>query len=60
MNKIEAEISQAEQQLAALEAELAAASLEEDVERLTTLGSDYEREKARLDALYEEWAAMGE
>jgi ATP-binding cassette subfamily F protein 3 len=59
-SKVEAEITQVEQQLAALEAELATASLEADVERLTTLGSDYEREKARLDALYEEWAALGE
>ncbi len=60
MSKIEAEIAQAEQRLAALEAEISAASLEADVERLATLGSDYEREKARLDALYEEWAALGE
>ncbi len=60
VSKIEAEISQAEQRLAALEVELAAASLEADVERLAALGSEYEREKARLDALYEEWAAKGE
>jgi ATP-binding cassette subfamily F protein 3 len=60
VSKLEAEITQVEQQLAALEAALSAASLEADVERLTLLGSDYAREKARLDALYEEWAALGE
>jgi len=59
-SQVEAEIGAAEQRIAALEAELSAASLEADVERITTLASDYEREKARLEALYEEWAALVE
>ncbi|HEY7356942.1 MAG TPA: hypothetical protein VH590_10770, partial [Ktedonobacterales bacterium] len=57
---VEAEISLAEQRVAALEELLAAASLEADVERITTLAEDYEREKARLAELYEEWAELSE
>jgi ATP-binding cassette subfamily F protein 3 len=57
---VEAEIGQAEQRIATLEAELAAASLEADVERITELAEDYERGKARLAALYEEWTALAE
>ena len=57
---VEMEISQAEQRIAALETDLAAASMEANVERITALAEDYEREKSRLAALYEEWAALGE
>ena len=57
---VEAEISEGEQRLAALEADLSAASMEADVERITTLAGDYERQKARLESLYEEWAALSE
>ncbi|HEY7347237.1 MAG TPA: ABC-F family ATP-binding cassette domain-containing protein [Ktedonobacterales bacterium] len=57
---VEAEISATEQRVAALEEQLSAASLEADVERITTLAEDYEREKARLAALYEEWAGLSE
>jgi ATP-binding cassette subfamily F protein 3 len=60
ISQVEAEISAAEQRVAALETELAAASMEANVERITALASDYEREKARLEALYEEWAALSE
>ena len=60
VSHVEAEISEGEQRLAALEADLSAASLEADVERITTLAGDYERQKARLEALYEEWAALSE
>ncbi|HEU5368085.1 MAG TPA: ABC-F family ATP-binding cassette domain-containing protein, partial [Ktedonobacterales bacterium] len=60
VSDVEAEISQAEQRVAALESELATASLEADVERITALAEDYERERARLAALYEEWAALSE
>ncbi|HLW01309.1 MAG TPA: ABC-F family ATP-binding cassette domain-containing protein [Ktedonobacterales bacterium] len=56
---VEAEIGKAEQRVAALESELAEASLEANVERITALAEDYEREKARLADLYEEWAALG-
>jgi ATP-binding cassette subfamily F protein 3 len=57
---VETEISQAEQRVAALEADLAAASMEANVERITVLAADYESEQARLAALYEEWAALSE
>ena len=57
---VEMEISQAEQRIATLETDLAAASMEANVERITALAEDYEREKSRLAALYEEWAALGE
>jgi ATP-binding cassette subfamily F protein 3 len=57
---VEAEISQTEQRVAALEQQLAAASLEADVERITALAEDYERERTRLAALYEEWAELSE
>ncbi len=60
VSQVEAEISETEQRIAALEAELSAASVEANVERITALASDYEREKARLEALYEEWAALNE
>src|SRR5579885_1442432 len=60
ISQVEAEISAAEQRVAALESELAAASLEANVERITALAGDYEREKARVEALYEEWAALSE
>ncbi len=60
ISQVEAEISAAEQRVAALETELAAASLEANVERITALAGDYEREKARVEALYEEWAALSE
>jgi ATP-binding cassette subfamily F protein 3 len=60
MSDVETEIGLAEQRLAALESELAEASLEANVERITALAQDYEREKARLADLYEEWAALGE
>jgi ATP-binding cassette subfamily F protein 3 len=60
INVVETEISEAERAIAALEADLSAASLEADVERITALASDYEREKARLAALYEEWAELSE
>jgi ATP-binding cassette subfamily F protein 3 len=57
---VEAEIGKAEQRVASLESELATASMEADVERITTLAKDYEHEKARLAELYEEWAALSE
>ncbi len=60
ISDVEAEIGQAEQRVAALEEQLAAASLEADVERITALAEDYERERARLAALYEEWAELSE
>ncbi|HEU5200994.1 MAG TPA: ABC transporter ATP-binding protein, partial [Ktedonobacterales bacterium] len=60
VSHVEAEISAGEQRLAALEADLSAASLEADVERITALAGDYERQKAQLEALYEEWAALSE
>ncbi len=56
---VETEIEKTEQRVAALESELAEASLEANVERITTLAEDYEREKARLAGLYEEWATLG-
>ncbi len=56
---VETEIGLAEQRIAALESGLAEASLEADVERITTLAEDYERERARLAELYDEWAALG-
>ncbi len=59
-SQVEAEIGEAEQRIAALEADLSAASMEADVERITALAADYEREKARLEALYEEWAVLSE
>jgi predicted nucleic acid-binding Zn-ribbon protein len=59
-SQVEAEIGEAEQRIATLEADLSAASLEADVERITTLAADYEREKVRLEALYEEWAVLSD
>ncbi len=56
--QVEREIPAREASLAALEADLANASAEADVARVTELGDAYEREKALLDALYLEWQAL--
>jgi ATP-binding cassette subfamily F protein 3 len=52
---VEDEIARVEAHLAQLEEELTAASAAADVERITTLGEEYMREKDRLDTLYNEW-----
>ncbi|HEY7781086.1 MAG TPA: ABC-F family ATP-binding cassette domain-containing protein [Ktedonobacterales bacterium] len=54
--RVESEIATAEAQLAKLEASLGEASAAADVVRITALATEYEGERARLDALYEEWA----
>jgi ATP-binding cassette subfamily F protein 3 len=55
MERVEEEIAALETRVVALEGELANASERADVERITALAGEYEREKARLDELYAEW-----
>jgi ATP-binding cassette subfamily F protein 3 len=52
---VEAEIAEAEKQLAALAGELARPDVARDHNRLHALNEDYQREDARLRRLYEEW-----
>lgn len=52
---VEAEIAEAEKQLAALSDELARPDLARDHNRLLALNEDYQRVDTRLRSLYEEW-----
>ncbi|HEV2403970.1 MAG TPA: ABC-F family ATP-binding cassette domain-containing protein [Ktedonobacterales bacterium] len=58
VDAIESEIVRGEERLGQIEGELAEASARADVERIVELGAEYEREKARIEALYEEWQGM--
>ncbi len=58
VEQLESEIGEHETRLTALEADLASASAASDVERVTELGTAYEREKALLDELYMEWQEL--
>ncbi len=58
VEQVEREITERELRLAALEHDLASASADTDVARVTELGGAYEREKTLLDELYVEWQAL--
>ena len=58
LDTIESDIVRGEERLSQIEGELAEASAQTDVERIVTLGEEYEREKARIEALYTEWQAV--
>ncbi|HEX8996767.1 MAG TPA: ABC-F family ATP-binding cassette domain-containing protein [Ktedonobacterales bacterium] len=58
VEQVEREITQRETRLTALEADLASASAEADVARVTELGAAYEAERALLDQLYQEWQEL--
>jgi ATP-binding cassette subfamily F protein 3 len=58
VDAIENEIVRGEERLGQIEGELAEASARADVERIVELGAEYEREKARIEALYAEWQGM--
>ncbi|HEX8994705.1 MAG TPA: ABC transporter C-terminal domain-containing protein, partial [Ktedonobacterales bacterium] len=55
VEQVEREITQREERMASLEADLASASAAADLARIGELGAAYEREKSQLDALYAEW-----
>jgi ATP-binding cassette subfamily F protein 3 len=55
---VETEIAALEARLAELEHAVTEASAAANVARIAQLGDEYEREKARLDALYHEWQAF--
>jgi hypothetical protein len=52
---IEAEIAEAEKQLAALSEQLSRSEVARDPARLLALNEDYQQADARLRHLYEEW-----
>jgi ATP-binding cassette subfamily F protein 3 len=56
--QVEREITAHEARMTALVADLASASANGDLERISELGEEYERERALLDALYIEWQAL--
>ena len=56
---VEREVDKAENQVKALEDELAQAALNGDAARLTQLYAEYERAKARVDELLLEWEQLG-
>ncbi|HEX6818943.1 MAG TPA: ABC-F family ATP-binding cassette domain-containing protein [Ktedonobacterales bacterium] len=58
LDAIENDIVRGEERLAQIERDLAEASDQADVDRIVTLGEDYEREKAHIEALYTEWQGM--
>lgn len=58
VEQVEREITEREARLSALEAELASASAAADVQRVTELGDEYEREQALVASLYLEWQQL--
>lgn len=58
VERVEAEIASLEERVAQIEADLGAASVAADVDRITELAEQYEREKARLAQLYDEWQEL--
>ncbi len=58
VDRIETEVTAAEQRLAIIEAELTTASEAADVTRITQLAEQHAVAKAELDALYEEWETV--
>jgi ATP-binding cassette subfamily F protein 3 len=58
VEQVEREITEREARLAALEAELSSASAATDVQRVTELGDEYEREQALVASLYLEWQQL--
>jgi ATP-binding cassette, subfamily F, member 3 len=58
MERVEQEIAALEKRVAGLEGELAGASEQADVDRIAGLAEEYERERARLEALYAEWQEL--
>ena len=58
VERVEAEIESLEERVAQLEGDLSAASAEANVERINDLAEQYEREKARLAQLYDEWQEL--
>src|SRR5262249_8118398 len=55
---VEAEIAALEARIAEIERALTEASAASDVASIAELGDEYEREHARLGALYDEWQAL--
>ncbi|HEX8035070.1 MAG TPA: ABC transporter C-terminal domain-containing protein, partial [Ktedonobacterales bacterium] len=58
VERVEAEIASLEERIAEIEGELSAASAEANVDRINELAEQYEREKARLAQLYDEWQEL--
>ena len=58
VERVEAEIAALEERVAQIEGDLSAASAEADVERISELAEQYERAKASLAQLYDEWQEM--
>ncbi|MGH2504338.1 MAG: ABC-F family ATP-binding cassette domain-containing protein, partial [Ktedonobacterales bacterium] len=58
VEQVEREITEREARLAALEAELTSASAAANVQRVTELGDEYEREQALVASLYLEWQQL--
>ena len=58
LDAIEGDIARGEERLGEIERALAEASAQADVDRIVELGEEYEREKARIEALYTEWQGM--
>ena len=52
-------VSKMESQLSDLDDAIHRATADQDVERLTTLGADYENAQRDLDSVYDEWSAAG-
>jgi ATP-binding cassette subfamily F protein 3 len=58
LEDVEREIADLEQRLKQIEAALEEASAATDLERITSLGAEYEETRALLDTLYETWQDM--
>ena len=58
--RIETEIAETEQRLAAINEELSTASAAGDIPLIERLGREYEEKQARLKALWAEWEKVGE
>jgi ATP-binding cassette, subfamily F, member 3 len=58
LEDVEREIAGLEQRLKEIEGALEEASAATDLERITTLGAEYEQTRATLDTLYETWQDM--
>ena len=58
VEQVEREIAEREDRLKSLEVDLAAASANADIARVTELGAAYEVERAQLEELYLEWQEL--
>jgi ATP-binding cassette subfamily F protein 3 len=58
VERVEAEIAEAEARLTQIERDLAQASADADLDRIAELGSRHEQERTRLEDLYSEWEVL--